>query len=164
MSPRLDSRWGGSSLSGAGISPAESAGLSLAHRIISGGGKALWKTERATRRWLLFVSGLCIHDSVQGFALAATGRSLCFLKNAVIGLPQREQKEYVAHWSPATISSCRFSIFFLQISHLYMSIDHKQITYALVAAISNVPTRASSFTSWFSWRRSCSAPAISSSR
>ena len=37
-------------------------------------------------------------------------------------------------------------------------------TYALVAAVSNVPTRASSFTSWFSWRRSCSAPAISSSR
>ena len=32
MSPRLDSRWGGSSLSGAGISPAESAGLNLAHR------------------------------------------------------------------------------------------------------------------------------------
>src|ERR1700758_656504 len=36
MSPRLDSRWGGSSLSGAGISPAESAGLSLAHRKILG--------------------------------------------------------------------------------------------------------------------------------
>src|SRR6266851_3616385 len=66
-------------------------------RIISGDGKALWKTERATGRWLLFVSRLCIHDSVQGFALAAAGRSLCFLKNAMIGLPQREQHEYVAH-------------------------------------------------------------------
>jgi len=32
MSPRLDSRWAGSSLSGAGVSPAESAGLNLAHR------------------------------------------------------------------------------------------------------------------------------------
>src|SRR5208283_2742839 len=32
MSPRLDSRWVGSSLSGAGVSPAESAGLNLAHR------------------------------------------------------------------------------------------------------------------------------------
>jgi len=35
MSPRLDSRWGGSSLSGAGVSPAGSAGLNLAHRRIS---------------------------------------------------------------------------------------------------------------------------------
>jgi hypothetical protein len=35
MSPRLDSRWVGSSLSGAGVSPAESAGLNLAHRKIS---------------------------------------------------------------------------------------------------------------------------------
>src|SRR6516225_2217199 len=33
MSPRLDSRWGGSSLSGAGVSPAGSAGLNLAHRL-----------------------------------------------------------------------------------------------------------------------------------
>ena len=32
MSPRLDSRWVGSSLSGAGISPAESAGFILAHQ------------------------------------------------------------------------------------------------------------------------------------
>ncbi len=32
MSPRLDSRWDGSSLSGAGVSPAESAGFILAHR------------------------------------------------------------------------------------------------------------------------------------
>jgi hypothetical protein len=32
MSPRLDSRWVGSSLSGVGVSPAESAGLNLAHR------------------------------------------------------------------------------------------------------------------------------------
>jgi hypothetical protein len=32
MSPRPHSRWGGSSLSGTGVSPAESAGLSLAHR------------------------------------------------------------------------------------------------------------------------------------
>jgi len=35
MSPKLDSWWGGSSLSGAGVSPAGSAGLSLAHRKIS---------------------------------------------------------------------------------------------------------------------------------
>jgi hypothetical protein len=35
MSPRLDSRWVGSSLSGAGVSPAESAGLNLAHQRIS---------------------------------------------------------------------------------------------------------------------------------
>jgi hypothetical protein len=45
----------------------------------------------------LFVSGLRIRDSVQGFALAAAGRSLCLLKNAMIGLPQREQNECVAH-------------------------------------------------------------------
>jgi len=32
MSPRLDSRWGGSSLSGAGVSPAGSAGFNLAHQ------------------------------------------------------------------------------------------------------------------------------------
>ena len=38
------------------------------------------------------------------------------------------------------------------------------ITYALVAAISNGPMRASCFLSWSSWRRSCSAPTISSSR
>ena len=37
MSPRLDSQWGGSTLSGAGVSPAGSAGLSLAHRRISRG-------------------------------------------------------------------------------------------------------------------------------
>src|SRR6266852_8736433 len=133
-------------------------------RIISGEGKALWKTERATGRWLLFVSGLCIHDSVQGFALAAAGRSLCFLKNAMIGLPQREQNEYVGHSIPATISSCRFLISFLQRSHLRMSIDQKQITYALVAAVSNLAMRASCFSSRSSWRRSCSARAISSAR
>jgi len=34
MSSRLDSRWGGSPLVGTGISPAESAGLCLAHQKI----------------------------------------------------------------------------------------------------------------------------------
>ncbi len=34
MSPRLDSQWGGSSPFRGGISPAESAGLNLAHRRI----------------------------------------------------------------------------------------------------------------------------------
>jgi hypothetical protein len=55
------------------------------------------ENRKGHRTVALVVSRLCIHDSVQGFALAAAGRSLCFLKNAMIGLPQREQNEYVAH-------------------------------------------------------------------
>ena len=136
----------------------------ITDRIISGERKALWKIDKATGRWALFRFGLCIHDSAHGLRLAAAGRSLRFLRNAMIDLPQREQNEYVGHSIPATISSCRSLISFLQISHLRMSIDHKQITYALVAAVSNLPIRASCFSSRSSWRRSCSAPAISSAR
>ena len=53
MSPRLDSRWVGSSLSGAGVSPAESAGLNLAHRKISPSRRA-----RLGGRWSP-ISGPC---------------------------------------------------------------------------------------------------------
>jgi hypothetical protein len=74
----------------------------------------------------LFRFGLCIHDSVHGLPLAAAGRSLRFLRNAIIDSPQREQNEYVGHSIPATISSCRFLISLLQISHLRMSIDQRR--------------------------------------
>jgi hypothetical protein len=68
----------------------------------------------------LFRFGLCIHDSAHGLRLAAAGRSLRFLRNAMIDLPQREQNEYVGHSIPATISSCRFLIsFFTEIALAY---------------------------------------------
>jgi hypothetical protein len=56
MSPRLDSRWVGSSLTEAGISPAGSAGLYLAHRTIHDGfmGAAFFlEASRSTfKNWL----------------------------------------------------------------------------------------------------------------
>src|SRR6266849_7309349 len=62
-----------------------------------GRGQSALENRKDHRTVVFFVSGLRIHDSVQGFALAAAGRSLCFLKNAMIGLPHREQNEYAAH-------------------------------------------------------------------